>query len=80
MTHNENPIIERLEALAKKQEEHSRILATLESRILLIHDETRRTSETVTRLKLMADNAKKAAAAQGKQLEAILAKLASLGD
>lgn len=74
MTEANNYIAEKLEEMARTQAEHSRMLATLESRILLIHDDVRRTAETVSRLKLMADNAKKVAHTQGETLSALLTR------
>lgn len=77
MTEANNYIAEKLEEMARTQAEQSRVLANLESRILLIHDDIRRSAETVSRLKLMADNAKKVAHAQGETLSALLSRLES---
>jgi len=64
-----------LAELAAAREEDRKSLATIESRIALIHDEVRRTSETLTRLKLMLDNAKRIALKHGERLEAVEEKL-----
>lgn len=42
---------------------------------MMIHDELRRSAETIARLKLMADNAKKLAHSQGKTLNDIWGSL-----
>lgn len=64
-----------LAELAAAREEDRKTLATIESRIALIHDEVRRIGETATRLKLMLDNAKRIALRHGERLEAIEERL-----
>lgn len=64
-----------LAELAAAREEDRKSLATIESRIALIHDEVRRIGETATRLKLMLDNAKRIALKHGERLEAVEEKL-----
>lgn len=66
-----------LEQLVRNQEQFSRALAGLEGRMEQMHEVLRRSAETVTRLKLMADNAKKDSAAQGEILKAVLARIES---
>lgn len=75
MSYNDHNITERLDLLARVQAENSRVLATLESRILIIHDEVRRSAETIARLKLTADNFKKLAVSQNETIRMILARL-----
>lgn len=75
MAQNDDIIADKLEEMARTQAEHSRMLAAVESRILTIHDELRRSAETLTRLRLTVDNARKQATAQGETLNAILARL-----
>ena len=50
------------------------ILSAIATRLADVHEQCRRTNETVTRLKLMADNARVAASAQ----DAALAKITQL--
>lgn len=68
-------IVTLLEQLAQNQEEFSRSLAGLEGRMEQMHDVLRRSAETVMRLKLMADNARKLAEAQNEAIAAIAARL-----
>lgn len=57
--------------LAAAARQDRKVLATIESRIMLIHDQVRRSAEAIARLKLTADNAKRLALAQTETLEAI---------
>lgn len=64
-----------LEQIVQNQEEFSRSLAGLEGRMEQMYDVFRRSAETVTRLKLMADNARKLAEAQNEAIAAIASRL-----
>lgn len=70
-------IVTILEQLMRNQEEFSRTLASLNDRMTQMHEVLRRSAETVTRLKLMADNAKKESAAQSETVKAVLARIES---
>lgn len=68
-----------LAELAAAREASRKTLATIESRIALMHDELKRTRETVSRLKLMLDNAKRLALRHGEALERLNERLDAIG-
>ncbi|HOP20324.1 MAG TPA: hypothetical protein PLV61_13690 [Parvularculaceae bacterium] len=51
------------------------LTARLEERLELLHEESRRAAETLTRVKLAADNAKDVAKRQTKKLDEIAGRL-----
>lgn len=69
----------RLAAIESRLERDGRSLATIESRIELIQAELRRTAVTVSRIKLMLDNAKRAAIRHDEALQRLVALLGDTG-
>lgn len=67
-----------LASLKEGQERQLAALARLEERIGLLHEQMRRTGETVTRLKLMGDNARREAQASAEAIQRIEERLAGL--
>lgn len=72
---NWEAVVGRLDAIQAVQARQMQILTTLESRVEQIREAVSRSAETATRLKLMADNAKKVAVAQGEALAALEKRL-----
>lgn len=67
--HYETELENALAGIAARLEEDRKSLSMIESRIALIHEEVRRTAETVTRLKLMSDNARRLAISHSEAIE-----------
>ncbi|MBB5519065.1 hypothetical protein [Amphiplicatus metriothermophilus] len=65
-----------LAALVRALERHEKSLATIESRVALMHEEVRRIAETAARLRLALDNVKRLSLAQGEALTRIERRLA----
>lgn len=74
----DTPSAAMLASLKEGQERQLAALARLEERIGLLHEQMRRTGETVTRLKLMGDNARREAQASAEAIQRIEERLAGL--